>query len=203
MGSRIHRPSPSMAVALTALVFAMGGSGYAATELAHNGDRAKAAKKKVKRGPAGPQGAQGLAGMQGGPGARGPAGPSVFFGHLDVLNTDGDNAFGSPVGYSIVDGTETTRSALSPDIPLTVTDFTVRLSAPPGDGSERFFYILANGVPVGGTSGGCDISDTDTICATAPSGTIPARSRLSIESLNGISNTAPASAEFSWTATSP
>ena len=78
-------PSPAMAVACLALFLALGGSGYAATQLRLG--KHQAAASKAKRGPrgkqgpagvagpAGPQGAQGARGAAGPQGERGPAGP--------------------------------------------------------------------------------------------------------------------------------
>ena len=84
-----------MAVALTALFVALGGTGYAATQLpaGHRSGHASAKKKKpanenaqdlalfrknasLFRGPAGPQGAQGPQGAAGAAGAAGPTGPA-------------------------------------------------------------------------------------------------------------------------------
>jgi hypothetical protein len=98
-----QRPSPSMVVAFIALVVAMAGTGYAATQLPKNSVGSKQLKnnavitKKVNKGavnsdkvkngsllskdfksgqlPAGPRGPQGLQGAQGPQGLRGDAGP--------------------------------------------------------------------------------------------------------------------------------
>ena len=83
------RPSPAMVVACIALAVTLGGTGYAATQLAPRNsvgtlqviDRSLLAKDfkqgqlpRGARGPAGPQGAQGAQGPQGAQGAAGPAG---------------------------------------------------------------------------------------------------------------------------------
>jgi hypothetical protein len=97
-----YRPSPSMIVALVALVMALGGTGYAAIKLPNNSVGNKQIKRdavtgnKVKdaslftndfapgqipkgpRGDTGPQGvpgSQGAEGPKGAPGLTGPAGP--------------------------------------------------------------------------------------------------------------------------------
>jgi hypothetical protein len=69
-------PSPAMVVACVALFVAMGGTGYAATQLATGQDQATASRgkrkakgKRGKRGPAGPAGATGPAGPAGAPGS--------------------------------------------------------------------------------------------------------------------------------------
>ena len=89
-GKRFGRPSPTMVVALMALVLALGGTSYAAIKLPANSVGTKQLKRnavtsaKVKNGslaatdfkagslPRGPQGAQGPQGPQG---AQGPPGP--------------------------------------------------------------------------------------------------------------------------------
>lgn len=72
------------AISVLALVFAMLGGAYAASDAGHSGNFASEAKKKVKKGPTGPRGAtgptgaagaQGLPGANGSDGAQGPAGP--------------------------------------------------------------------------------------------------------------------------------
>ncbi len=71
------RVTPSMAIALTALVLALTGASYAASAAPHSGAPATAtvaktkAKTKTKTGPRGPAGP---AGKNGAPGAIGPAG---------------------------------------------------------------------------------------------------------------------------------
>jgi hypothetical protein len=78
------RPSPAMVVACLALSVALGGTGYAATQIARNSitsvqvkDRSLLAKD-FKRGqlPRGPRGLMGPAGPAGPAGAAGPAGPA-------------------------------------------------------------------------------------------------------------------------------
>src|SRR4051794_39019599 len=61
-----RRPSPAMAVAIIALVFAMVGTAAATQALNHGGAQAsKKKKKKSKPGPPGPQGPQGSPGLSG------------------------------------------------------------------------------------------------------------------------------------------
>lgn len=74
-------PSPAMVVAFIALFVALGGTGYAATQLVSK--EATASKKaKAKRGPRGPRG------------KRGPAGPA---GPIGPAGAPGKDAFGSLV----------------------------------------------------------------------------------------------------------
>jgi hypothetical protein len=93
----LHRLSPSMAVALAALVVALGGTSYAAIKLPRNsvgnpqlkrgavtGDKVRDgslfandfAAGQIPKGPKGDAGAQGVPGPQGPGGATGPQGPA-------------------------------------------------------------------------------------------------------------------------------
>ena len=72
-------PSPSLAVSITALVVAMGGTGYAATKL--SGSNIKAGTitgKQVKKHslPAGKLSPKAIAALRGAQGPAGPAGPA-------------------------------------------------------------------------------------------------------------------------------
>jgi len=77
-------PSPAMVIASLALFLALGGTGYAATQLRSAKDHASTSK--VKHGPRGKRGPRGFAGTQGeqGPagagGQPGPEGPPGFLG---------------------------------------------------------------------------------------------------------------------------
>lgn len=82
--SRSYRPSPSLVVAILALFVALGGTGYAATQVVGKGARhgrhgrhlAKGhAHAKGERGPRGPAGPQGRPGPTGPAGQIGPTGP--------------------------------------------------------------------------------------------------------------------------------
>jgi Collagen triple helix repeat (20 copies) len=81
-------PSPAMVVACIALFGAMGGTGYAATNLVTGQDQATASKAKKgprgKRGPAGPQGPQGPAGLKGDKGDKGEKGATGLTGPSGV-----------------------------------------------------------------------------------------------------------------------
>jgi hypothetical protein len=77
-------PSPALIIACLALFVAMGGTGYAATQLPSGQGLATASKSAAKRGPRGPrgpqgpEGLQGLQGPQGIPGTPGKAGSNAF-----------------------------------------------------------------------------------------------------------------------------
>jgi hypothetical protein len=71
------RPSPAMAVALCALLIAMGGASYAATHTTSSPKHRSAASghNLIRRGPRGLPGPQGLPGPTGPQGLAGPPGP--------------------------------------------------------------------------------------------------------------------------------
>src|SRR2546429_7289631 len=93
------RPSPAMVVACLALLLALGGTGYAATQLLPRNSVTTVQVKDFsllgrdfKRGqiPAGPAGAAGPAGPAGATGPAGPAGPSgsaKAYGHVRANGT--------------------------------------------------------------------------------------------------------------------
>ena len=68
-------PSPAMVIASLALFLALGGTGYAATQLRSGGGQASASKVKIKRGPRGKPGPQGPQGERGAGGPAAPRGP--------------------------------------------------------------------------------------------------------------------------------
>lgn len=93
-----RRPSPSMAVALTALFVALGGTGYATTRSAGTAATATVTKPTSphgRRGPRGPRGARGAQGAQGPQGPRGlkgdtgPAGAAATALGYAKVNLDG------------------------------------------------------------------------------------------------------------------
>jgi hypothetical protein len=102
------RVTPSMAVAVVALVFAATGGALAATSdnngVSHTGSLviAKVSKAKAKT-KAGPRGPAGPAGKNGAPGAAGPAGPAGPAGATGPAGAAG------PVGSAGTDGTNGTN----------------------------------------------------------------------------------------------
>ena len=93
MRAHLRIPSPAMVIACTALFVALGGSGYAATQIAHSAAKHKKSKAPSQQalisaavakyfathhgqfvGPAGPRGAAGPAGAKGTNGERGERG---------------------------------------------------------------------------------------------------------------------------------
>jgi hypothetical protein len=112
----VRKPSPSMVIALTALVLAASGSAVAASIITSaqikNGtiqlrDINSKARKALKgqTGPQGPRGATGAPGATGAAGARGAAGA--------VGATGPAGAPGTALGYATVDSAGTVSSALN------------------------------------------------------------------------------------------
>jgi hypothetical protein len=92
-------PSPAMVVACIALFAAMGGTGYAATQLVEGQSQATASKVKKgkrgprgKRGPVGPQGPTGPTGPTGATGQVGAQGPPGLAG---LVRVSSESAFNS------------------------------------------------------------------------------------------------------------
>jgi hypothetical protein len=81
------RPSPAMAVAVVALVFAMVGGAFAASGGSGGGPSASASAK-AKRGPRGPRGPKGPTG------ATGPAGPAGLKGDPGPAGANGKDGVG-------------------------------------------------------------------------------------------------------------
>ena len=123
MRRRINRPSPALVVSLIALFVSLGGTGYAATQLARNSVGAKHLKKnavssaKVKdsslllgdfrasersklHGPAGAAGARGATGARGAQGLQGVQGLQGIQG---VPGADGDPGDPGPQGATGVE----------------------------------------------------------------------------------------------------
>ncbi len=110
-----YRPSPALAVALLALFIALGGSGYAATQLKPANVSAKAVPASgtmggtnagpTKTGPPGPRGKTGPPGPAGPEGPAGPAGPA-----------------GSALAYAHVVGSGVLDDANSKNVRVTGSD---------------------------------------------------------------------------------
>jgi collagen type VII alpha len=88
-------PSPAIAIAALALFVALGGTGYAASQIGAGDDGATASKKKAKRGPRGPQGPAGPAGKDGADGRNGLNGAP---GATGAAGTNGTNGAMGPTG---------------------------------------------------------------------------------------------------------
>jgi len=90
-------------ISVMALVFAMFGGAYAASN-SSGGGQATASKAKAKKGPRGPRGATGPAGPQGPTGPQGPAG---------AKGNDGSNGTSGTDGTDGVDGVSVTSESFS------------------------------------------------------------------------------------------
>jgi len=106
-------PSPAMVVASVALFVAMGGTGYAATQLVE-GKGTATASKKAKHGPRGPKGATGPAGPAGLAGPTGPAGATGPAGPKGATGATGPA--GSALAYAHVSSGGTLDTANSKNI---------------------------------------------------------------------------------------
>lgn len=95
MKRRLREPfgKAGLIVAAIALVFAMFGGAYAATN--NGGGKATASAKKAKKGPRGPRGKQGK------PGKAGPAGPQGLAGANGKDGTNGTNGQDGAAGVSV------------------------------------------------------------------------------------------------------
>lgn len=142
MFKRVSRHlTPSTAIALLALVFAITGGAFAATGSGSGNDRssgigrhatltASAAKAKAKakakpgpRGPAGPKGAAGATGPAGPAGATGPAGPTGPQGPQGNPGSNGSNGEPGAPGASVT-SKEKATGALGPHCTEGGSEFT-------------------------------------------------------------------------------
>ncbi|WP_395656888.1 hypothetical protein [Nocardioides sp.] len=179
--------NPPMAVALLALVIALGGTSYAVTQLPKNSVGTPQLKSnavtspKVKDGslkstdfgagqlPAGPQGEQGPPGEQGAPGADGSPAFAMLSGRGTM--TGANRSFSLDGAFS---GAATDVSTLSPSVEVVVRNFQVEASVAPGAG--KFFSPRLN--VDGDLTSLCNIQDTATSCTAPGPITIPAGSQV-------------------------
>lgn len=136
MGPLARRlPSPATVISVTALLFALGGTGYAATTLIHasvsrgqtpkrpTNDRAADARQlsaffnSHRRGLVGPRGAAGAAGAAGVPGSAGAQGPQGVAGAQGIQGVQGPTgpsaAYSATQAGSILNATADTVLSLS------------------------------------------------------------------------------------------
>jgi hypothetical protein len=107
-------PSPAMIVACIALFAALGGTGYAAGNLAHQATASTAKPKRGprgKQGPAGPTGATGATGAAGAKGATGEQGPKGDTGAQGAPGIPGSPGPAGPVEIRYVEGQTVTVAA--------------------------------------------------------------------------------------------
>jgi hypothetical protein len=143
---KLAPPSPALVIALVALFVALGGTGYAASQVGD--DHATAATKKAKakqgkrgprgfRGPQGPRGLQGLTGAQGPQGAQGATGPqgapgSPAFGMLlgRGVNVPAGTSFLAPSGQLAANANENNVSSFTANAPMEASDWRSRSASP-------------------------------------------------------------------------
>lgn len=82
-------PSPALVIACLALFVALGGTGYAATQLSQGQSQATASKK-AKQGPRGPRGPKGAKGAKGAPGTTGLPGQKGAAGSAGATGATGE-----------------------------------------------------------------------------------------------------------------
>lgn len=190
--SRFLRPllNPPMAVALLALVIALGGTSYAVTKLPKNSVGTAQLKAnavtspKVKDGslkasdfksgqlPAGPEGPAGPQGPVGPQGEAGSAAYAMISGRGSMSGTNRlfslDGAFSS--------GNATDVTTLSPSVDVVLRNFTAEASVAAGSG--KFFAVRLN--IDGAIKALCSLDGAATSCTAASAITIPAGSQVSI-----------------------
>jgi len=145
---RSFRPSPALIVACVALAIALGGTGYAATQLAprnsvgtlqvinHSLRRIDFKPGQIPRGPRGPQGEQGPAGPAGAAGPAGPAGAQGPTGPAGPPGPAGTGGSGPTIHWA----------AVRADGGIAAQSGGVTLAAKPGAGQ----YLLNFGTSVAG-----------------------------------------------------
>jgi hypothetical protein len=215
---RAQVQSPALWIALVALFVALGGTGYAALNIANNSIGTKQLKRgavknpdlaansvtgaKVKRRsldssdfkanslPRGPQGAQGPSGAAGSPafGAVLGRGEAVPAG----------TSFLAPSGQLAASATENGVSSFTPNATLTASDLAISLFVAPDPGTSRTFTLR---VGQADTALSCTVPAGVTLCNSTGSVTIPPMSLISIGS---TTTGAPGATfvRFGWRATS-
>jgi len=126
-------------------------------------------------------------------------GAGILLGHMTGLTTTADtNDSGAASGLSNATGSDTPIAMWTPNVPIVASDLAVRLTAAPGTGATRTFFIQAQ---TGPTSVSCPISGSALTCNSgATSAVLPAGSLVELrESTN---STAPVASDalFGWRA---
>jgi hypothetical protein len=215
---RAQVQSPAVWIALVALFVALGGTGYAALNVANNSIGTKQLKRgavknpdlaansvtgpKVKRRsldtsdfkanslPRGPQGEQGP------PGATGSPAFGAVLGRGEAVPAG--TSFLAPSGQLAASGTENGVSSFTPNATLTASDLAISLFIAPDPGTSRTFTLR---VGQADTALSCTVPAGVTLCNSTGSVTIPPMSLISIGSTTTGTPTATF-ARFGWRATS-
>jgi Collagen triple helix repeat (20 copies) len=121
-------PSPALVIACLALFVALGGTGYAATQLSQGEGQATASKKTKQgpRGPKGPKGPKGAKGAKGAPGTTGLPGQRGAAGATGAQGAPGERGPSDGAIASVPAGV--TEIGKAPDKPKVI----VTLSLGPG-----------------------------------------------------------------------
>jgi hypothetical protein len=215
---RAQAQSPALWIALVALFVALGGTGYAALNIANNSIGTKQLKRgavknpdlaansvtgaKVKRRsldrsdfkanslPSGPQGQQGPTGATGSPafGAVLGRGEAVPAG----------TSFLAPSGQLAASATENGVTSFTPNATITASDLAIALFVAPDPGTSRTFTLRVGHAD---TALSCTVPAGVTLCNSTGSVTIPPMSLISIGS---TTTGTPGSTfvRFGWRATS-
>jgi hypothetical protein len=215
---RAQVQSPALWIALVALFVALGGTGYAALNIANNSIGTKQLKRgavknpdlaansvtgrKVKRRsldrtdfkanslPRGPQGPVGR------PGATGSPAFGAVLGRGEAVPAG--TSFLAPSGQLAASATENGVSSFTPNATLTASDLAISLFVAPDPGTSRTFTLR---VGQADTALSCTVPAGVTLCNSTGSVTIPPMSLISIGSTTTGTPTATF-ARFGWRATS-
>ena len=215
---RAQLQTPALWIALVALFVALGGTGYAALNIANNSIGTKQLKRgavknpdlgansvtgrKVKRRsldssdfkanslPRGPQGAQGR------PGATGSPAFGAVLGRGDGVGAG--TWFLAPSGQFAASTTENGVSSFTPNATLTASDLAISLFVAPDPGTSRTFTLR---VGQANTALSCTVPAGVTLCNSTGSITIPPMSLISIGSTT-TGAPGPTFVRFGWRATS-
>jgi hypothetical protein len=161
-------------------------------------------------GRSGADGRNGVDGRNGTDGAAGSPGAVSYGGHALGLGTSASTnqpEWIMPVGFSaqgggIAHNSTNFSNILSPDVPITAFNLSVRLNNAPGSGSVRSFtlYVIDS---VGNLtqSPACTIVGSgSSTCSTPMSFAIPALSKVNLQSTVSAADATGTDAQFSWRA---
>jgi hypothetical protein len=128
-------------------------------------------------------------------------GTGILIGHMTGLTTvtdTNDSGAASGLSNSTLGGSDTPIAMWTPNVPIVASDLAVRLTAAPGAGATRTFFIQAQAGP---TSVSCPISGAALTCNSgAASAVLPAGSLVEFRESTNSTAPAPADALFGWRA---
>ena len=199
------RQSPTILVAVIALVAALAGTALAGSgPAAQTSGAAKDAKKALKKSKKaikiakaadkdpGPKGDQGDPGQDGSPAA------SAFLARIDSVDLVSPG-YGAPSGISLLSGNEANHTVGSPNVTIIARDLFVNLDNPPGSGT----YTFTLRVDESGTALACTVEASDTECNSGGATvSVSSGSLLSI-GVTGTGAAGAANGRIGWRATTP